>query len=1076
MKNLRKHIFRDIKNSFGRFMSILLISALGVAFFTGVMASPQSMKESADKYYDDYQLMDIRILSTLGLTDNDVAALKAVEGVEGVYPTYAQDVLMQNDNMELVLKIHALPSEIDESDVNYLNRPHLVEGRLPESKNEVVVEADSGFDSLPIGASITLTSGTDTPLEDTLENTTYTIVGRVQTPYYLSLDKGSSPIGSGQVNAFIMISEENFKSDVYTEIYVSATQAKALKTYGQSYDELILPLVEKLETVGMTQAKVRYDEVKSEIKQTLDENLADYEAGKKEADTEFEKVEAELEEAQQALTTGQTELDASRQEFETYIESVQVELNAKQQELATGEKTANDAYDTFMAAKPEALAEIEKLEATISPLEQKITQLTQQVETLQQQIEDETLTPEQLAALTLELETAKATKQTLDETLIATQAGVQTGKDELAKAEQQLIDAKAAIKTGQSALTTAKQQLETEQANARSQFDQAQAELNTGQKELESGKLEYKANKEEVEAELADAKAQLDEGYEQLDAIEMPEWFVLDRNKHYSYVDYENAALSIEAISQVFPVFFFAVAALVCLTTMTRMVDENRLNIGTLKGLGYSNFSIASKFLIYAGLASVLGGLLGAVVGFNVFPNVVMDAYAMLYTLPEKVITINLTLAAVAIVVATLVTTLSAYSAVNHELKETPSLLMRPKAPKSGKRILIERIPFIWNNLSFIGKVTVRNIFRYKKRFFMTVIGISGCTALLLAGFGIKDSIRTISDKQFGEIYLYDVSIGLSNEISDENKEALNTYLSTDDNIKAFEFMGSANATIVTDEIEQAVSLVVPQDLSSFNDVIILRDRISKEPVELLDNGVILSEKLASSLEITVGDTITFEYDEKLVELNVSGITEQYVNHYVYMSPAYYEKVFEESVAYNTITADLDSLEAEDELASELMTFEDVKSVMLISTFKDSFNDTINSLNYVVLLMIVSAGALAFVVLYNLTNVNISERMREIATIKVLGFYDKEVSSYIYRENIILTLIGTAVGLGLGVILHRFIMLTVELDNMMFGREMETMSFIYAMMLTLMFALLVNLAMIPKLKNVQMVESLKSVD
>ena len=463
------------------------------------------------------------------------------------------------------------------------------------------------------------------------------------------------------------------------------------------------------------------------------------------------------------------------------------------------------------------------------------------------------------------------------------------------------------------------------------------------------------------------------------------------------------------------------------------MVDEQRINIGTLKALGYTVFDIAKKYILYAFTASMIGSILGLLIGFSVFPIVIFYAYGMMYTLPDMIPAIDIKLAISITLIAILVTTISAYVACKKELMEEPSALMRPKAPKNGKRIFLERIDFIWKRLSFISKVTLRNIFRYKKRFLMTVLGIAGCTALLVTGFGIKDSIQMIVSGQYGELLKYDMEISISNKTND----------------------------------------------SKFNDFIHLRQRVGHKKINLKDDGLVLSEKAARVIGASVGDTIKLKNSDNItVEAKVSDITENYISHYAYMTKNYYNKLFNNIPSNNKVLGILNrtSSKEEDKLSKELINIDGVSGVVFNTVSKQTFSNTIKNLNYVVLIMIISAGSLAFVVLYNLTNVNISERIREIATIKVLGFYDGETAAYIYRENIILTIVGIIVGLIMGKFLHQYIMTTVEIKSMMFGRVINTKSYIIAAILTVLLSLIVNIVMYYKLKNVKMVESLKSVD
>lgn len=840
MRNaLLKDTFREIKKSFGRFASIFAIVTLGVAFFAGIKAAAPDMRITADTYYDDYNFMDFRLLSTLGFDEKDIEEIRKNESIEGVFATNSMDVLTTIDSNEVVLKIHALPtSNLSEDNKDYINRPKLVSGRLPENPGECVVEKDSmGTSQVQIGSKLTLKSGTSEDITNSLKTNEFTVVGTVETPYYLTFEKGNSNIGNGRVSNFIMISEEDIKINYYNEVFVTVKGANELNSFDKKYEEFILETKNSLKDIGFKRSEEKYNEI-----------------------TE--------------ITSG------------------------------------------------------------IMPKEK-------------------------------------------------------------------------------------------------------------------------------------------------LNEIKKPEWFILDRNSNYSFVDYAGSADRINAIAQVFPVFFFLVAALVCLTTMTRMVDEQRGTIGTLKALGYSKWSIASKYILYAAFASIGGSILGLAIGFTVFPIVIFDAYTMLYTLPPVILQFNVLYASVATISAVLITTLAAFLACSKDLLEMPSLLMRPKSPKEGKRILLERIPFIWNRFNFSKKVTARNIFRYKKRFCMTVIGIAGCTALLLSGFGIKDSIKAIVDKQFSEVYKYDMTVGFDVNTTLEQQEKIIDNGSKDGDILAYTSIKSKNVDISIDESTESVTIIVPQDKNKLTNFIDLKTRIGQKKIKLQEDGIILTEKSAKMLDVNIGDTIFINKEEKeKVPVKITGITEQYVMNYVYMTENTYKEIFGEEIVFNEVLVNLadNSKEGEEKLSKEILKDSKVTAVNFNSGIKNSFNDTVESLKYVVLVMIISAGALAFVVLYNLTNVNISERIREIATIKVLGFYDNEVSAYVYRENLILTAIGTLTGLGLGVLLHKFIMITAEPTNIMFGRNIDGISFIYSAILTMVFAGIVNFVMYFKLKKTPMVESLKSVD
>ena len=703
-KSLTKDTFRDIKKSFGRFFSILMICALGVAFFVGIKSAPLSMEKTVDQYYDDYHMMDLRLVSTLGFTEDDVEALRKLDGIEGIFPTYSQDVLTTYHNRELVLKLHALPKDLSDENKNYLNRVKVIEGRLPQKSGEVVIEQGAYMDQIKIGSKLTLESGTDTPLSDQLHTVEYTVVGIVQTPYYLSFDKGSSTIGSGQISSFVMIPQEDFKSEIYTEIFLTAEGVRDLDTFSQKYQEALNPLVSSIEEVAHQRTQVRYDEVVQAATEELNKGKEEYDAQRKKVEGELQQAAAQLEEAQQTITSGKNELTQQESAFQTTINQAKQQLNQAETELTDQQKVFDEKYQQFYAIKASSWEQIELAKQEMNQATTKVSQLAEAIDGLKELLNGPLLSEEEKVATKEELTKLEAQYQQANEQL-------QTGREELAKKEQELIDgeqqlieAKQGLIQAKEALNQQKTQLDFQIKTAQEKFDEARRQLQQGEIEYNEGKQQYEEGKKEAEEEFKKVEEQLAKAQEQIDEISHPKWLILDRNKHYSFVDYQGASDSINAISQVFPVFFFMVAALVCLTTMTRMVDEQRMNIGTLKALGYGKYQIASKFLIYAGLASMIGSILGVAVGNLVFPSVVVNAYSMMYILPQPIIVFSWPLILLAVVIAVSVTTLSAYFALSAELVETPSLLMRPKAPKEGKRILLERIPFIWNRLSFIAK------------------------------------------------------------------------------------------------------------------------------------------------------------------------------------------------------------------------------------------------------------------------------------------------------------------------------------------------------------------------------------
>lgn len=1105
---LNKDFIRDILKSKGRFLSIVAIVALGVAFFTGVKSSPIVMKTSSDKYYDKYNLMDIRLISTLGLTDKDVDDIKNIEGVEGVYPTYSLDAISIYKSTEKVLKVHGLDLNKLNDKKNYINQLKLIKGRLPQKSGECVLEIPKiKALNYPIGSEISLSSGKDDKLSKSLSKSKYKVVGYVETPYYLSQEKGNSSIGGGVIEGAIMIPESDFKMDTYTEIFLTVKSAKELDTYGDEYSNLVKTVTDKIENMKNKLTTRRYNEVVkkaedkiqkqedklSKAKKDFDKGKKEYEENKLKSENEIKEAENKILDASEQIEDGKAQLKNEKKRAFEQIEEGKIKLANAETDLKNGQKKYQTALKKFNSNKKTAESEIKKAESDLEELSNQIDDLKNGNKLIEKQLQNEQLSEVERSELENKLNENLYILSVMQQKYKDGTDKLESSKSELLLGEKKLKETKATLEASEKKIANEKTKLKSSEKLAEEKFKKAEEELSQRENQIEEAKLELKENKAKLKTELNKAKKELQEAEEkivdgeekikdakkQIKKIEKPTLYVLDRDSHQSFVEYEGCANSIDALSKIFPVFFFAVAALVCLTTMTRMVDEQRINIGTLKGLGYKTSQISKKYILYALIACITGSILGLAIGFSVFPTVIFFAYGMMYSIENIVYVFSIPIAIGITSLALIIITLSAYMACRKELKETPAILMRPKAPKSGKRILLERIPFIWNRFSFISKVTVRNIFRYKKRFLMTVLGIAGCTALILTGFGIKDSIEMILTGQYGTLFKYDMSLVIQSDMTDKQIYELRKNLSDIDEINKYEFFSYENGDIKVNNTTKEITIVVPENLKKMDKFIHLQDRKTQNPIELNNKGIVLTEKIARDLGVKAGDEIELiNSDDKKAKIKVSHITENYISHYAYISPENYTKLFEKDLDFNRVIGILNnpSVKIEDKLSKKLFDIETVDGITFNTASKETFHNTIKNLNYVVLIMIISAGALAFVVLYNLTNVNISERIREIATIKVLGFYDKEVSAYIYRENIILTIIGTVVGLGLGTILHKFIMVTVEIQSMMFGRVIDMSSYFIATVLTIVLSLFVNLAMFYKLRNVKMVESLKSVD
>lgn len=1079
MRMLIKDTLREIRKSLGRFFSIFAIVAIGVAFFAGVKASAPIMKSTADGYFDDYNLMDIRLLSTLGFTEDDVKQIREISGVKGFFATHTLDVLIKQNTQEFVMKVLTLPDDLDPNNPDYMNQAVLIEGRLPENANECVIEAGkiSHFDA-DIGTVLTLDSGNDDELEDILTTTEFTVVGKVTNPYYLSYQKGSSSIGSGTLSGYIMIQESAFDQDYYTDIYLTVEHVKELNSYEDEYFDIIDPLTDKLEELGKIRSKIRSEDVKSSAYHAYVDGWNAFYTAKNDADQQLAEAQKTLDRSFVDLMQGSADLKQQKQDFELQIADAKRQIKNGRIDIANAWNTYDQQVIAFEKQKTEALAQIQDALDQVEEAKAKRAELVTNKEQLQAALSSPSLSQMEKQMAQAQLEQVEAGIAQIDESLNTLEIPVDEVMSQLNAGEQQLADARIEIELNEASLDQNEKDLNTQIDDANKQFQEAQQTINDGWIAYDEGVDQIAKNRRIADEELLDAMEELEKAEADILEIEDGEWFVLDRESHYSYMDYGSAADRMGAISEVFPLFFFLVAALICLTTMTRMVDEQRGTIGTLKALGYSKAKIAVKYLSYAFLSSVGGSIVGVLIGFAVFPTVIYTAWNIMYELPPVQLEFIPSFALQASVAATLITLGATIAAVYKELMETPSLLMRPKAPKNGKRVFLERIPLIWKHLSFSKKVTVRNLIRYKKRFFMTVIGISGCTALLVAGFGIQDSIGDIVPKQFEEIQNYQVNIEFEKDLNVVEKEEIMNEVQKFNHVVDIMEIAEYNGTIDVSGKEQSVTIVVPTDVDKFKDFVNLRTRRSHTPVEIKDDGAIISEKLANDLNVGIGDLIQCENDDIIKQIKIVGIVENYVGHYLYMSETGYKSTYGFTSKATNLFVKTDSTDdkAEENLGNHITKINGVSSVVFYSGTADSFSDTIKSLGFVVVVLVISAALLAFVVLYNLTNVNISERIREIATIKVLGFYDNEVSSYVFRENLILSFIGALCGLILGTLLHRLIMSMAELDSVMFGRTILLQSYVLSVVITMFFSWLVAKVMHHKLKGIPMVESLKSVE
>ena len=1075
-KALMKDSLKEIKNTYKRFISILLMAFLGVGFFAGIRATSPDMVDTIDKYYDEQNVYDIQVISSMGLTKDDVEEISKVDDVEEVIGTYETDGKVEIDNTERIVKLMC---------VENINKPNLLEGRLPENDSECVVEPNFLLqNNKNIGDTIEVkienTKNDEGEEVEFLVKREMKIVGTVRSTMYISKDRGSSTLGAGKVNYYIYVHNSNINAkDVYTNIYVKVKGADELEASSDKYKELISETKNKIEEIKVERETARQNDLIINATKKVEEAETEFNNKKKEAEDEIDKVEAKIEDGKKQIEAGEIEIAKNEKKANEEFEKAEKQIEEAKREISKNEETLEEK-------EQQANEQFESLENQKMDLENNLNSINKALDTAYETYNGilEALKNPDLDDGSLE--SLNGQKIACEDQISKLEATKNTIVSGITQIENGIIEGKQEIENGKAQINAAKKQIEEQEKNYNatkkstlSQIEEAKNKLEASKQEIKEGEEELNKQKEEVQKQLNEAEAELIDARDEIAKIEKPEWYILDREQNSGYASYKQDTQSVENIGKVFPFVFFIVAVLISLTSMTRMVEEQRTQIGTLKALGYNKIQIASKYVIYASLASIVGGILGMCVGFVLLPKIIWMMYSMMYEIGDISLnfnwaygTIGLELIFICIVGATIY-------AVVMELRHTPATLMRPKAPKIGKRVLLERIPFIWKRLSFSRKVTIRNIFRYKKRFLMTIIGILGCTALILTGFGLRDSISRIMPDQYEHVFNYDIQVSLKDGLEENQIEELKTNLEQKEEITKVVKTYMTSETAVKNGLEEDVQIIVPDDKNSLEGIINILDVETKQKVNLSDNEICLTDKAAELLGVNVGDTIILKDNngnEK--EAKISNIVENYVYHYVYMSKELYESLYNEKYMANGLLAKDTDLteEQEDNLAEELMSYNEISSVSLISSAIRTMDETMQSLNYVVVVLIVSAGLLAFVVLYNLSNVNISERIRELATIKVLGFYDREVYDYITRETILLTLIGIVLGLVAGFFLNYYIIGTCEINMLRFNKTIEPLSYVYSVLITIGFTLIVNIATYFALKKIDMIESLKSVE
>ena len=1217
MKNaMQKDFWREIGHTRSRFFSIMILVALSVAFLSGLKATAPDMKHTGDDYLDSLHLADIQVLSTLGLTDEDIAALRAQDKIEDAEGEYVIDAFASSDSLDAVVKVLSL-TDHGISDVL------LREGRMPERADECVVEENMlSLMSISIGDTITLTPGDD--LSDALAQNTYTVVGTVRSPVYLAVERGTSTLGSGTVKAYLYLPREAFTLDYYTAAYVRVSGAAEMTAFYDEYDDYIDDVIDSLEDFSEQRAILRHDELVDEATEKLDDAQKELDDAKAEADKELGDARRELADARKELDDGWKEYDDGKQELadsRVKLDDAKAELEDGEQEYADGVKKYDQAVRDYekgqkdyadgvkdyekgaqqladgadeleagkekldegqkqldalgntvagalqndpnyagvtggtiidelgrgdentaaatdaaldkmraqleggIAQAQQGLAKIDagiekcdeglaKIDAALEQLgaspdneearakleQQRADTAAQRSALVQQRGEVSAQLSElqsQLAALsTVSSGSIAANKQQLDQGRADYESGKQQlsagyrdlrdGKKELDKAKKELDEAPQKLADAKQELADARKELddgwkeyydgEEKYADGEKELADAYRELTDGEKDYREGLREYEDGKAEADEKIADAEEKIADARRKVADIESCEWYLFSRSYNPGYTGYGQDAERMANLASVFPVIFFLVAALVCLTTMTRMVEEQRVQIGSLKAMGYSGLAISRKYLLYGLLPSLTGGVFGLAIGYILFPKMIFTAYQIMYQMPNIELRAYGGISAYSLLAAVACTTIATLWACLATLRETPASLMRPRTPKAGKRVFLEYIKPLWRKMSFTHKVTARNLFRYQKRFWMTVIGIGGCTALIIAGFGMRSSLLFTMSRQYDDLFHYSAQVTLSSNVLPEERQAVEDFLAGDSRVVNDVPCTASSATVITSSYSTTAYVEV-MEADEIGKVIDLLDCKTGEPITMEDTGVYIDQKLSELLKVSVGDTFFLDGDAR-GDVTVAGIYEHYTGHFIYMTPSYYGQTLHadsEPNAYlmNFTSDDTDTCNA---IFEKLLSMNGVVTTSRMRDTQDTYMHSMERVDFVVVIIILAAAALAMVVLFNLSNINITERQRELATIKLLGFYDKEVSAYVYRENIVLTVFGILMGCFMGHWLHIYLVRSTEIDLMMFGRQTAPSAYVYAAILTMLFSVLVNVLAHFKMKKIDMVESLKSAE
>ena len=1189
-KALNKDIRKSFSKSKGRFISIACLIALGSFALVGLQVTGPDMRKTTSDYFQQYHTADLTVIGSMGIDDENAAAIEQLDGTESVEYGYLKDVVKQNTAESC--RIFSLGDDISQYEI--------VSGRLPETADEIAI-ADADKGDCQIGDEITFEEKADTSGNTVLKNDTFTITGFVHSSEIIScVNQGQSTAGSGELNCYAVVTDDAFDCDYYMLARITFEDTQGLDPYSDAYIDRIQEHKSQLETLLEDAPEQRLAAVKSQYQEEIDDGrqqvsdaeteLQDAKAKLDDANQQIQEAEQKIQdsrkeldskvsEAQQQIDENQKKLDTSEKQLtdgkaqlasaKTQLNTAQAQITSSEKQIAAGKQTLSEKqaeYDQQQAAFSEKQAEYQEnadalaaacqelqtqqaqLESAKTQYEDGIAQLKTGVAQLEQAVQNPQLSSEEQAQYAAQLEATKAKLQETQNSyaaftseqyepamaqIQAAQQELDTKSGELNAAKAQLDEAQSQLDTAAAQLTASRNQLtqaEKQLSSAKSQLSTKQQEYNTKAAELQSGEsqlasgktqleqakteletqrtdgeakiaeaeetlaekkqeyaeklAEYNDKKADADSEIADSNEELDKAQEKVDQLSLPTFSVYTRREipgAEGYKTYSSVSDIVDALADVFPIFMYFVAALVTLTTMTRFVDEERINSGTLKALGYEEPDIIKKFTLYGLFSGLLGAAVGIAAGLLLLPRIANNAYAHGFTVPAIETPFRLKWTVIAVILALLSTVLPAVVVAKKELQEKPSALLQPKPPANGSKILLERITPIWKHMSFTHKVTARNIFRYKKRMFMTIFGVCGSVTILFAGLSVQHSISGINDRQFGEIIRYDLIAAENDNLSTEEQDEITEKLSEKDVVESYApiYYEEYSVTAGKSKDDQTIKLLCPENTDDFSNYISLDERKSRKSISLTDDGVVISERLSKLLDVSVGDTMTLKDSAGTPrEMKIAAIAEMYTGHFVFVSPAYYEQFSTQEFSPNAYLISLcdNSSDNANEVAASFMKLDGIAGIVQNTTMISQINVIVKSLNKIMWVLILVAVLLGVVILYNLTNINVSERIRELSTIKVLGFYDKEVTLYIYRETILLTLLGILVGFLTGDWLYQYIITVVPPDEVMFNPALSVRAFLVPFVLISAITAVLGVVINRRLRNVDMLDALKSVE